>query len=75
MNELLNNPTVYSGFEDKNFEPNSLNDLSRSLVNSIMLKKKMQSIKSENSKHINTNNSSEKMHVLQRFNDAMLQPI
>ena len=49
---MINNPAVYSGFEEKNFEHpgGSLNDLSKSLVNSIMLKnKKMNSIqKSEN---------------------------
>ena len=52
INEMINNPTVYSGFEEKNFDARngSLNDLSKSLVNSIMLKKKMQSQKSSNSK-------------------------
>ena len=43
INEMINNPTVYSGFEEKNFDNarnGSLNDLSKSLVNSIMLKNK-----------------------------------
>ena len=49
---MLNNPTAYTGFEEKNFEGggkrnSELNDLSKSLVNSIMLKKKMASLHSE----------------------------
>jgi hypothetical protein len=51
INEMLNNPTAYSGFEEKNFEGGigsepELADLSKSLVNSMMLKKKMTSLHS-----------------------------
>jgi hypothetical protein len=51
---MLNNPTALSGFEEKNFEggiqvraASELDDLSKSLVNSMMLKKKMVSQHSE----------------------------
>jgi hypothetical protein len=48
---MLNNPTAFSGFEEKNFEggihASDLDDLSKSLVNSMMLKKKIGSLHSE----------------------------